>query len=134
MRIHKPVREEELLKSGDRYSTIGGYTGARHGNTRKQVTGPRTIITLPPPFHLNEVHVTSRTRPSRFLRVSLKTGSGLGTRLYTYTMLPEEVGTGHHVIHRPHGHTRTRTRTRTHNNCIVITKLQNYNVQSQSYH
>ena len=29
MRIHKPVREEELLKSGDRYSTIGGYTGAR---------------------------------------------------------------------------------------------------------
>ena len=32
MRIHKPVRdtEEELLKSGDRYSTIGGYTGARH--------------------------------------------------------------------------------------------------------
>ena len=87
MRIHKPVREEELLKSGVRYSTIGGYTGARHctmgtaSTTRKQVTGPRTIITLPPPFHLNEVHVTSRTRPSRFLRVSLKTGSGLGTRL-----------------------------------------------------
>ena len=39
---------------------------------------------------------------------------------------PEEVGTGHHVIHGPHGHT--------HNNCIVITKLQNYSLQSQSYH
>ena len=38
----------------------------------------------------------------------------------------EEVGTGHHVIHGPHGHT--------HNNCIVITKLQNYSLQSQSYH
>ena len=33
IRIHKPVCEEELLKSGDRYScstTIDGYTGARH--------------------------------------------------------------------------------------------------------
>ena len=36
---------------------------------------------------------------------------------------PEEVGTGHHVIHGPHGHT--------HNNCIVIAKLQNYSVQLQ---
>ena len=38
-------------------------------------------------------------------------------------MHPEEVGTGHHVIPWPDGHT--------HNNCIVITKLQNYSVQSQ---
>ena len=61
MIIHKPVREEELLKSGDRYSTIGGYTGVLTVNVPSKLRpGGRKRV--------NELRLGGRMSPSNSVR------------------------------------------------------------------
>ena len=51
MRIHKPVREEELLKSGDHYSTIGALWPMLYGHCKHY---PQIVSSPAPPSGWSE--------------------------------------------------------------------------------
>ena len=85
---------------------------------RKQITSPRKIITLPPPFHINIMHVTSRTRLSPFSACNIEKwvwpGNEATYHAHLYLFVHTHLHTLTHTLTPAHTHTHTHLPTHTH--------------------